>query len=119
MKLYGLRNIIFISELQGVYPEDLAGMQAIFSRTNRRLSLARQRRASDTCDPAVRSMSDGEESNPGAVALRPLQRQLTVPESPRGHLLGVKETETAELLTRFPLPNVPQRSRGNSTESEV
>lgn len=99
-----------------MYPEELVGMQAIFSRTNRRLSIARQQRSSDIGDAGMRSMSEEE-----AVALPTLQRPPTATDSPRRdrdrRLQNVKETEASELLSRFQLPNVPRRS--GSSESEV
>ncbi|CAB3382637.1 Hypothetical predicted protein [Cloeon dipterum] len=100
-------------ELEGVFPEDLPGMNAIFTRTNRRLSLARQR-SNDASDAANKSLSD---EVAGPASLHVLQRQSRISESPNPE---VNETEERLLSPYHTLPNVPQRgSRRGSSESEV
>ncbi|XP_059472583.1 sodium/hydrogen exchanger 2-like isoform X2 [Neocloeon triangulifer] len=107
------QHFLTVKELQGVYPEDLPGMQAIFTRTNRRLSIARQRSSEVPSEVMMRSMSD--EQAPGPQTLHVLQRQPRVSDSPS--IAETNEMEEHRLLNH---PNVPQRNlRPGSSESEV
>ncbi|KAF4527105.1 hypothetical protein B566_EDAN013739 [Ephemera danica] len=107
------------SELQGIFPEDLQGMEAIFNRTNRRLSLARQRSLSAS-ERFGRSMSDDEQSS---LVLHQLQPPSS--GSAQAQLLDINEAEADELLlTPFAHPHVPSRRSEpeedrTSNESEV
>lgn len=111
-------TLIFVSvtELQGVFPEDLPGMEAIFNRTNRRLSLARQRSLS-AGERFARSMSDDEQSSVFPTS------QLQPPSTGSPHLRDINEAEADELLlSPFPHPHVPsirRQSEDGSNESMV